>query len=500
MRIISVSRGSQSLGIQFARMLADKLGYECISREDLLEEGVRRRIPIGKLETAIVKPHIQSDRLITELEHYKALSTSILCEKALDHDIVYHGRTGHLLLPGIDHVLRIRVVSDMEQRIAHVTDRLKLTRKKAIKYIAAVEDDRQMWAKRFYNVDWSAFTLYDLIVNLSHMSADNAASAVCTVAQLPEFQSTPSSKNALEDLLLAAKSRLMLAEDERTRNSNVAVTAERGVVRVTHSFLPQEVVGAIPDVLKQLPGAGQIICTEAQTNVLWIQEEFDAEDSSCDEVLALASEWDAAVDLIKLTPGSQPMRFPVAEEVAKRGLETWRRTGIIDESEDFGPDEPEDLSKIYERLVNSGRAGGKRVLTGTLRDLLKTIDRSVPYRLVVLDNIFMSKSPEVRKRSIQEWSNSLSETLKTPAVTLKDLKSQYRFGFRQVISMAITALLTCLVLFAIYTYEDKIIEFLLRDGTSDRILATVILVVFVPTFALIYSTTARLFLRALRID
>ena len=158
MQIISISRGSQNFGLEFARALANKLGYECVSREDLLEEATRQRIPIGKLETAIVKPHVRTEKLAAELEHYKALVTSILCEKALDHDIVYHGRTGHLLLPGIDHILRIRVVSDFEQRISTVMEKLSLSRKKAKQYIEAVEEDRRKWVRQFYNVDWDVFT------------------------------------------------------------------------------------------------------------------------------------------------------------------------------------------------------------------------------------------------------------------------------------------------------------------------------------------------------
>jgi Cytidylate kinase-like family len=98
MQIICVSKGSQSRGEDFAKKLSEKLGYACIGREQILEEATARRIPIGKLETAIIKPGIFSEQLARELEHYKALATSILCEKALKGNIVYHGRTGHLLL------------------------------------------------------------------------------------------------------------------------------------------------------------------------------------------------------------------------------------------------------------------------------------------------------------------------------------------------------------------------------------------------------------------
>ena len=154
MQIITVSRGSQSYGEEFARKLAAKLGYLCVSREEILEEATRQKIPIGKIETAIIKTHISSEELAIELEHYKALATSILCEKALHQNIVYHGRTGHLLLSGIDHILKIRVIAEMESRIEVVMKKFSLPRNKAKQYIDQLDQDRKKWIKQFYNVDW----------------------------------------------------------------------------------------------------------------------------------------------------------------------------------------------------------------------------------------------------------------------------------------------------------------------------------------------------------
>jgi len=375
MHIVSISRGSQSLGIEFAKHLSGKLGYELISREDLLEEATRQRIPVGKLETAIVKPHIYSQRLAVELEHYKALATSILCEKALDHDIVYHGRTGHLLLPGVDNILKIRVVSDMEHRIATVMEQLRLPRNKAKQYIDAVEEDRRKWVKKFYNVDWDVFTLYDLVFNLGQIGAANAAAAACSMAQLPEFQSTPASVAALKDLLLASQARLMLARNEKTRDVSVKIMAVKGVVNVTYSFQQADKAAAIMEALQELTEARQVVCTEAQTNVLWIQEAFQADEQGYDQILSLAKTWDAAVEILKMVPGDEFKRYPVSEEIARKGLETWRQTGIIDDRDEYDAKDPEDVSRIYERLISDGRAGGKRIVEGTRQNLLNAIDR-----------------------------------------------------------------------------------------------------------------------------
>ena len=500
MQIISISRGSQSLGVEFAKALASKLGYECVSREDLLEEATRRKIPIGKLETAIVKPHISTERLANELEHYKALATSILCEKALDHNIVYHGRTGHLLLRGVDNILKIRVVGDMEYRIESVVNRLQLTPRKARQYIEAVEDDRKRWVKNFYNVDWDEDTQYDVVLNLTQLSSGNAATAACSLAQLPEFRSTPASINAVRDLLLAAKARLALAENEKTRNLNVKIMANKGAVYITYSFQQAKRLDDITDVLKDVPDVRQVVCTEAQINILWIQEEFDPDKAYYNEVLSLANGWDAAIEIMKMTPGQELKRFPVQDDIARRGLETWRQTGIIGEEDEIAYHEPPDVTKVYEKLINDGRAGGKRVLEGTLKNLLNTMDRAAQYRLIIFDNIFLSKSPDARKRLIQEWSNTISDSLKTPVVSLKELQAQYRFGLKQVTQLGILAAIVALLLFAIFQYEDPIMAFLLREGTMSRIISAACIAVFVPAFAFLYSSVTGLLLRAIHLD
>lgn len=498
--MIFISLGCQNLGVEFARALAAKLGYECVSRDELLEAATRRRIPIGKLETSIVKPHIHYERLAVELEHYKALSTSILCAKALDHPIVYYGRTGHLLFPGIDHLLRIRVVSDMEQRIETVMSKLDLPRNKARRYIDAVEEDRRKWVKNFYNVDWDAFNLYDLVLNLSQVNVGNAASVVCSMAQLPEFQPTPASMRALKDLWLASRAQLSLADDPATADVAVKVTASTGVVYVTYSFLQAKKAQAIADVLRDLPGASRVVCTEAQTNLLWIQEAFEPEGESCAEVLSLANRWDAAVEIIRVTPGEDAPRWKVDTDVATRGLETWRQTGIIDEHEDEAAPEPEDLSRTYERLMTAGRAGGKRMVSGSLKSLLGTIDRSVQYRLVVLDNVFLSKSPEARMRMSQEWRNSLAESMKAPVVSLSEIRRKYRFGARQALQLMMASALTALIVFVAFLFENQIVSLLLREGTTARVLCTVCIVLFVPTFAFIYSAATGRFLRMIGLD
>ena len=500
MQIICISRGSQGRGEEFAKKLAAKLDYECVSREQFLEEATRQRIPIGKLETAIIKPHIFNDKLALELEHYKALATSILCEKALNRNIVYHGRTGHLLLPGINHILKLRVVCDQEFRIQDVMQRLQLPREKAKRYLEQVDEDRRKWVKTFYNVEWDVFTLYDLVVNLSQVNVDNAATAICNMAQLPEFQATPASIKALNDLYLASRARLLLASDKRTADMNIKVRVSDRVIYITYLIQQVKDAAIINEVLQSLKDAREIVCTEAQTNILWIQEDYNAEDNSYKTVLDLANTWDAAVELLKLTPDNTQEILPEEEKTGDRPPETWRQTGIIEENEAAESLDTPGLAKTYENLVRDGRAGGKRVITGSQKTLLNAIDRSLNYRLVIFDNVFLGKGASTKKRLLQEWSNLLTESLKTPVINLDEIQSKYKFGPKQLMQLVSFGLLTALVIFLIFTFEHEVINFLADPSSNMRIIAMISIVIFVPCFAFLYGKVAGLFLKMIKLD
>ena len=500
MQIITISCGSQTYGQEFAKHLAAKLGYICISREELLEEATKQKIPIGKIETAIIKPHIFSEELALELEHYKALATSILCEKALKNDIVYYGRTGHFLLPGIDNILKIRVITDMESRIDLVMQKLALSRDKAKQYIEQLDQDRNRWVKQFYNVEWDTSSFYDMVINLSHLNAENAATAVCAMAQLPEYQVTPAITKSLKDLYIASRARLLLAMDNRTSHINLKIRVSDCCVHVSYFTQRAKAAELISEVLTPLKDAKEIICTEAETNILWIQEVFDQKDDSYREVLGLAGIWDAAVELLQITPSETLEQVTPSQEIEESQEETWRDTGILEEKDGAESDDSKGISKIYEKLINNGRAGGKRIIYGSQKTLLNAIDRTIPYRLIILDNIFTSKGHATQTRLLREWSNFIGDNLKIPVLSLNEIRTKYKFGVKEFIHMVLLALITTLVVLTIFLFNEEIISFLSKEGLGWKIAAAICVFIFIPFFAHIYSTAIRLFLKMLKFD
>ena len=101
MQIICISRGSHEYSRELAEKLSQKIGYTAISREAITDKATEYGIPVGKLEMQILRNHPLSEEMSIVADMYKAFSTAYTCEKALKENIIYHGRTGHLAMPGL---------------------------------------------------------------------------------------------------------------------------------------------------------------------------------------------------------------------------------------------------------------------------------------------------------------------------------------------------------------------------------------------------------------
>ena len=118
MSIITISRGSYYRGREVAEKLAQKLGYECLSRDILLEASEEFNIPEIKLIRAIKDAPSILDRLTHQKEKYVAYIRSALLKHVQKDNVVYHGLFGHFFLQDIPHVLKVRIVADLEDRVA----------------------------------------------------------------------------------------------------------------------------------------------------------------------------------------------------------------------------------------------------------------------------------------------------------------------------------------------------------------------------------------------
>ena len=226
MGVITISKGSYSKGKEIAENLAEELGYECISREILLAASEEFNIPEIKLTQAIKDAPSVLDRFTYGKERYVAYIRAALLNSIKKGNAVYHGFAGHFFLRHVPNVLRVRIVEDEEKRVELVMERENISAEEARRIIRRIDKERRKWGQHLYGIDTSDPSLYDLVLNLDTMSAEEAVNVLAQTAQLPCFQTTPEAQSILENVALAAQVQAKLVKEIPVTD----VCAEEGVV------------------------------------------------------------------------------------------------------------------------------------------------------------------------------------------------------------------------------------------------------------------------------
>ena len=232
MPIITIYQGASGEGQELAEAVAHALGYRCVGREVLLEASRRYRIPEVKLNAIVEKGPHWWERLLQDLRPYRTALQASLCELAHDGKVVYHGHLGHELLSGIGHVLKVLLTAPIESRVGQVRVRQSLTEAAARHYVEEVDKARSRRLMAMFGTDWRDPNRYDLVLNMGKMSREGAKRVIIEAAKLEEYQPTPASTQAFNDLALASRVQATLFASHDVRGSALEVRAEGGHIHV----------------------------------------------------------------------------------------------------------------------------------------------------------------------------------------------------------------------------------------------------------------------------
>ncbi len=229
MSIISISRGSYSYGKETAEKLAAQLGYECISREILLEASEQFHVPEIKLVHAIHDSPTILDRFTFGKEKYIAFVRAALFHHLQKDNVIYHGLAGHFFLQNIPHVLKVRIIADMDRRIAIVMKRDQISEDAARRILIKDDEERRKWSHYLYGIDTTDSKLYDMVLRIGQLTVDDAIKLIASAAEQPSFKTTAASQRMMDDMALASQVEAELV----TEFPGASVSAEKGKVKVT---------------------------------------------------------------------------------------------------------------------------------------------------------------------------------------------------------------------------------------------------------------------------
>ena len=205
MAIITISRGSYCKGREVAEKVAAQLGYQCLSREIILDASDNYQIP----EIKLVKAIHDAPSILERFGHSKArfvtyYQSAFTCNVQKDN-VVYHGLAGHLLLKGVSHVLKVRIIADLANRVLNKMEREGIPKQEAQALILRDDEERRKWTQTLYGVDPWDSSLYDIILHIDKFTVADAADFICRAAGLKQFMTTRESQQEMDDLALASQ-------------------------------------------------------------------------------------------------------------------------------------------------------------------------------------------------------------------------------------------------------------------------------------------------------
>jgi cytidylate kinase len=258
MAIVTVSHEMGSGGAEIGAALAERLGYRYVD-QDIISQAARQYGVGEKKLTQLdeTKPSL-FERFDVETRQYITVLQSALLDVAEQDDVVIMGRGGQVLLRGIVHVLRVRVMAPFDMRVKRVMKKMAGQMGETVDVRTTAEMVRRNDHEKFgrmrylYDVDWGDPALYDVVINTEKLSTPAGVDLIIGLLHRPEVAATEASRQAVRDRALASRARTALAAHPDTRKYRINVEADRGVIQLEGTAALEkaaEVARTVPGVV-----------------------------------------------------------------------------------------------------------------------------------------------------------------------------------------------------------------------------------------------------------
>jgi len=251
MAIITISRGSYSKGREIAEHVANRLGYECLSRDVLIEASEQFNIPEVKLVRALHDAPGVLDRFHSGKERYVAFIQEAFLTHVQKDDVVYHGLAGHFFLKNVAHTLKVRIIADLGDRIQTEMARVGIDEETARSILKKDDEERRRWALSLYGIDTGDCRLYDFVMHVRKLSEEDVVDLICKTVQKEQFATTPDSRRDLADLLVAARAKSAIVRKwphAETACHGGLIFVSVGVVLAREKQVVREITNLVKDI------------------------------------------------------------------------------------------------------------------------------------------------------------------------------------------------------------------------------------------------------------
>jgi len=258
MPIITISRRSCSGGAQLAEELHERLGWKVLSQEDVSSAAAKAyRMTEQELFRGLYLPANFYERFTHRKTRYLLATQATVTELLADGDGIYHGLAGQFLFADLCNAFKVRIVAPMESRIETAMQRFGLKRAEATRHLSDADEYRSRWGRQIFHADITDADLYDLVINLEHVSIDRAATMIVEIMGGDDYQPTPQCVQEYHDFALERRIKAELFFNSpftpdithvEVRNSEVFLSGDKAFAAVEKGLV--EFAGTIRGVEK----------------------------------------------------------------------------------------------------------------------------------------------------------------------------------------------------------------------------------------------------------
>ncbi len=260
--IVAISRELGSGGTTVAAAVAKELGFRYVDREVILKAAEAHHVPAEKLDDVDERRLTFWERFDEEKRRFLVFIESAFYSHAEEGNVVMVGRGGPLLVQGVSHALRARVMAPFDVRVRRVVEEYKLDSKAAAARVRTYDREQLARQEYLFGVNWTSPEHYDYVINTAEGAWPHYVEALVMLARTARYQPTAESLQKIRDLSLASRVRATLAADPATKNIDMGVTARDGVISLRGVVFSPAMMETVVEAARRVPGVRNVT-TEA---------------------------------------------------------------------------------------------------------------------------------------------------------------------------------------------------------------------------------------------
>jgi len=187
---VAISRDTGAGAGELGELLGRRLGWDVFNKE--LLEFMVDKYHLDKSMVEMVDETSSSwmletfgkwisQRVVTQTEYISRLG-KVLMVAARHGNTIFVGRGAQFFLPR-ERGVAIQVIAPLTMRLERVMQREGITADEARRYLKKKDSERRDFVREHFGYDVTDPHLYDLVVNLEHLSMDHTVELIASVVQ-----------------------------------------------------------------------------------------------------------------------------------------------------------------------------------------------------------------------------------------------------------------------------------------------------------------------------